>query len=442
MARSQNAIETPPDFETTSEIETPTEEHVEVVEVEPTVEVVEIDTTEPSVVSAEIVPIERPAQSIGWRTIVRWTLVTFALLAVGWILWASSSALTPFIIGLVMAYLMVPAVDRFARRMPRWAAILLVYTFTFGAIGIGLAYIIPPASNQVSEVITSIPQWYDDGQVQIQDWFARFQRETSPELQQQVNEQIQQIQETAQANATEYGQRAATFLFSSVLRIFQTLTFLLGFLIIPFFLFYILLDSNRLPKAFNRMIHPRIRADFWNILRIIDSIFGKYIRGQLILGLIVGVMSFVGLWGLNLAGYNVRFTLLLAIVAAVGELIPVIGPILSAIPAVIVGATDGGGTALAVVVLYIVIQQVENQVLVPRIVGNTLRLHAALLMALLVIASQIGGLLLVILVAPLTAIARDIFLYLHQRLEEPPVPPAPAIAHVLADEPALVGSGE
>ena len=219
-----------------------------------------------------------------------------------------------------------------------------------------------------------------------------------------------------------------------MLRIFQTLTFLLGFLIIPFFLFYVLLDSNRLPNAINNMLHPRIHDDFWNILRIADSIFGKYIRGQLTLGLVVGVMSFVGLVGLNLAGFEVPFTLLLAIVAAIGELIPVVGPILSAIPAVIAGATNGVSTALAVAALYTIIQQVENQVLVPRIVGTTLRLHAAILMALLVIASQIGGLLLVILVAPLTAIARDVFRYLHQRLQEAPVPPAVAIADVLEEE--------
>src|SRR3712207_7626061 len=96
---------------------------------------------------------------------------------------------------------------------------------------------------------------------------------------------------------------------------------------------------------------------------------------------------------------EVPFTLLLAIVAGIGELIPVVGPILSAIPAVIAGATNGVSTALAVAALYTVIQQVENQVLVPRIVGTTLRLHAAILMALLVIASHIGGLLLVILIA-------------------------------------------
>jgi predicted PurR-regulated permease PerM len=398
---------------------------------EPAVVVVEVDPPVVEAAQSEAAPSSLPTAPWGWRTIIRWTIVTLAIVVVGWVLRASAAALTPFIIGIVMAYLMIPAVDRFEHHMPRWAAILLVYTLTFGALGIALAYIIPPAINQINEVVNSIPQWYTDGRAQVEQLFERFQREVSPDVQQQVTEQIHQIQQTAQDNATSYTQRVATFLFSSVLRIFQTLTFLLGFLIIPFFLFYILLDSNRIPEALNRLLHPRIRNDFWNILRIVDTIFGKYIRGQLILGLVVGIMSFVGLWGLNLAGYNIRFTVLLALVAAVGELIPVVGPILSAIPAIIVGATDSAGSAFAVAILYIIIQQVENQVLVPRIVGNTLRLHAAILMALLVIASQLGGLFLVILVAPLTAIARDVFVYLHQRLQEPPVPPGPAINYVL-----------
>lgn len=369
-----------------------------------------------------------------WRTVLRFALVTAAVVGVAYVLWLSADALTPFIIGLVLAYLMVPLVDRLQRRMPRWAAILVVYLLTFGALGLALAYIIPPAVTQINQVVDSIPGWYRGARTELQGLIDRFQAEASPEIQRRVQAEIAQIQQTAQENATAYTQRAATFFFNSLLRIFQTLTFLLGFVIIPFFLFYVLIDSPRLPGAIDRLLHPRVRADFWNILRIVDAIFGKYIRGQLTLGLIIGVMSFAGLTGLNLAGFKVQFTILLAVIAGIGELIPVVGPILTAIPAIIVGATDSMRTAIAVTVLYVIIQQVENQVLVPRIVGNTLRLHAAILMALLVIASQLGGLLLVILIAPLTAIARDVFVYLHQRLQDPPVAPSLAVARVLHPE--------
>ncbi len=372
-----------------------------------------------------------PPRTWGWRTAVRWMMSFGAFCAVVWILMRSGSALTPFIIGLVLAYLMVPLVGRLERRMPRWAAILIVYLMTFGVIGLIIAYIVPPTIGQIEQLASNVPTWYQDARTQVETLFARFQREVSPEIQAQVDEQVANIQQTLKDNASAWAQNAATFLFSGVQTIFQTLTFLLGFLIIPFFLFYTLLDARQLPNTLNAMMHPRIRSDVWNVLKIVDTIFGKYIRGQLVLGVIIATMSFIGLHILGWLGYEVRYTLLLAIIAGFGELVPVIGPILTAIPAIIVGATDSWQTAIGVAVLYIVIQQVENQVLVPRIVGNNLRLHAALLMALLVIASQIGGILLVILSAPLTAIARDIFVYLHQRLMEPPIPATVAITNVL-----------
>jgi predicted PurR-regulated permease PerM len=86
---------------------------------------------------------------------------------------------------------------------------------------------------------------------------------------------------------------------------------------------------------------------------------------------------------------------------------------------------------LAITVLYIVIQQVESQILVPRVIGGTLRLNPAMLLLLLVVAAAAGGLLLVILAPPLTAICRDLYVYGQRRLQEPPVAPATAIADVL-----------
>jgi predicted PurR-regulated permease PerM len=243
------------------------------------------------------------------------------------------------------------------------------------------------------------------------------------------------VQATLQRNATTYAQSVGAFVLTSVFSIFDTITFLLGFLVIPFFLFYILMDTGKIPDAINNMLHPRIRSDFWNTWLIVDGTMGRYIRGQLVLGLIIGAASFIGLTILNMLGFDVRYTVLLAIIAGIGELIPVVGPILSAIPAILV-AIGGGPQAIgAVIVLYVIIQQLENQILVPRIVGNTLRLHAAVLMALLVLAGAVGGLGLVVLSAPLAAIARDVFVYTHRRLREPPQPPEVAINGLVAELP-------
>lgn len=368
--------------------------------------------------------------------IARWALVIGALWFVGWILWRSRTTLTPFIIGLIMAYLLLPIVKRFDYSMPRWASIALAYSIGLLVIVPLSIYVVPRIADQVSSFAQQVPVWFDAANAFVRDRIDYYQQNASPEVQAQVNEQIQKIQATIQENASTYAQRVGEFLLGSLVGIFQTITFVLGFLVIPFFLFYVLLDTNKLPKAINRMLHPNIRADFWNIWQIVDGIFGRYIRGQLLLGLIIGTASFVGLTVLNLFGFGIPYTALLAIIAGFGELIPVIGPILSAIPAIAVAlsADNPGQTVIAVIVLYVLIQQLENQILVPRIVGNTLRLHAAILMALLVVASSIGGLLLVILSAPLAAIGRDVFIYLHRRLREPPVPPEVAAADLLSEQ--------
>lgn len=378
-----------------------------------------------------------PPPTVDWtrvlRIAARWALVLGALWLVGWILWQAGATLTPFIIGLVMAYLLLPIVKRLDHYMPRWASITSVYLVGLILFELVLVFVVPSAANQISQFGRNVPIWFDQANGFVNDQIASFNRNASEEVQAQVNTQVQNIQSTLQRNATTYAQRAGSFILDSVVGIFATISFLLGFLIIPFFLFYILLDTNKLPTAINTLLHPRVRADFWNIWHITDGVLGQYIRGQLVLGLIIGAASFIGLTVLNLLGFDINYVVLLAIIAGIGELIPVVGPILSAIPAILVAIAGGPSTIGAVIVLYVLIQQLENQILVPRIVGNTLKLHAAILMALLVIAGAVGGLLLVILSAPLAAIGRDVFIYLHRRLSDQPQRPEEAIRGLLPE---------
>jgi predicted PurR-regulated permease PerM len=228
-----------------------------------------------------------------------------------------------------------------------------------------------------------------------------------------------------------YVQRLGALAFTSVLTLLQTITFVIGFLMIPIFLFFVLLSTQRLPRAVDQLLHPAIRSDAWNIWRIVDHVLGNYVRSQLILGVIVGVATYGTLWSLRFLGIEVPYALLLAVIAGMGELIPIVGPILSAIPAMIAVSNGGIGTILLVAALYFVIQQLESQILVPRIVGGTLRLNPALLLLILVVGASAGGLLLVIAAPPLAAMSRDVYRYGQRRLGEPPLPPAPAMEGLL-----------
>lgn len=388
-------------------------------------------------------PVDRQAAhlEINWpvmlRTAARWTLTIGVVALILWLLYRAGATLTPFIFGFILAYLLLPIVKRLDHYLPRWGSIAAVFMVGLILFELALIFIVPPAANQIGQAIQSAPEWFQRANTFVNAQIDQFQASASPEVRAQVDTQVRNIQATLQRNASTYAQRVAAFLAGAILGIFDTITFLFGFLVVPFFLFYILNDSDKMAATIDRFLDRRIRADFWNIWRIIDSIFGQYIRGQLLLGLVIGVVSFLGLNALNLFfGFAIPYTVVLALVAAIGELIPVVGPILAAIPAILVALGSGWQATVAVIVLYVLIQQLENQILVPRIVGNTLKLHPALLLALLVIAGGVGGLLLVILAAPLAAIGRDVVTYLYHRLGEPPASPEQAIVGLVPEQQA------
>jgi predicted PurR-regulated permease PerM len=353
------------------------------------------------------------------RRLGQWLLALLALYAVGWLLWSAAPALTPFVIGLVLAYLLMPIVDRLGQGMPRWLAILLVYIGGIGLLAISITFIIPPAVDQVQQLIASIPD--PDRLLVIWNSLVQQYRILVPDsVQQPVEQGLRSALQTAQTNLAGYLQGVGGFIFSQVLNVLNTVTFLIGFLIIPIWLFYVLNDRAQAGAFVNRLLPARARPDFWNIWGITDKVFSNYIRGQLFLGLAVGLMVGMGLLLLRLLGFEVRYILLLAIIAGITELIPIIGPIIGAIPGVLIGffgGDNGAQTGVAVLILYIVVQQLENNFLVPRIIGESVGVHPALLTVILIAMGQVFGLLGVILAAPITAIARDLFVYIYRRLD-------------------------
>jgi len=199
--------------------------------------------------------------------------------------------------------------------------------------------------------------------------------------------------------------------------VLNTVTFLVGFLIIPIWLFFVLNDEQEGRAFIDRLLHPRIRADFWNVWGIVNKVLSDYIRGHLLLGLSVGAMVGIGLLLLGLLGFGIgKYVLLLAIIAGITELIPILGPTLGAIPGVLLGLFISPTTGLAVLLIYITVQQIENNLLVPRIIGESVGIHPAILTVVLIAMGHVFGLLGVILAAPLSAIARDLFIYIYQRL--------------------------
>lgn len=355
------------------------------------------------------------------RRVLRWMLVGSALCALGWLFWSNRSVLLPFQIGLVIAYLILPLVNWLEQRVPRVIAILGVYLIGHILFVAFVAFVVPPLVIQAGNFIGAFPtlQEIEQDMAQMLD---SYQRTVPISIQEPLNQGITQMVDTLQSNLTTYMQEVGTFLLTSMLQIVNTVTFVLGFFIVPFWLFYVLKDEQAGVSRLNTMVPDWMRADFWAMIKMVDRVFSSYIRGQLFLGLVVGVCAGIGLFVLRLFGFKVDFILILAIIAGVTELIPIIGPVIGAIPAIILGFFDSPTTGLVVTILYITIQQLENNFLVPRIVGGSVGIHPAILMVLFVVLGQTLGLVGIILSAPIAAVVRDMFLYVYGRLGDPPRP--------------------
>jgi predicted PurR-regulated permease PerM len=362
------------------------------------------------------------------RRVGRWALIIAALFIVGGLLWSARSVLTPFILGVILAYLFLPLVNRLEHRMPRWAAILVVYLVAISLLVGFFAYIAPPLVDQIRQLINAFPSIREIQAelTHLLDEYEQLLANLPPDVRTMVQEAVtsfaSQTVDTIRTNLVGFLQGVGQFIINSLLSVVNTVTFLLGFFLIPFWLFYVLMDQREGVATLNRTLPAWFRADFWAVTTIFDRVFSGYLRGQLILGFAVGVASAVGLTTLSLFGLEVDYILLLAVIAGITELIPIIGPIIGAVPAVILGFIDSPTTGVAVLLLYIGIQQLENNFLVPRIVGESVGLHPAVLMILLVVCSQVFGLAGAILSAPLGAVSRDVFTYLYGRLSEPPRP--------------------
>jgi predicted PurR-regulated permease PerM len=346
----------------------------------------------------------------------RVALMLLAAMVVAFVLYLGRDALNPFIVGLLLVYLLDPPVDRLRRLgLPRALAILIVYAVLGAVVVAVLVLTIPPLIQQVGQFFGDTPKLA----ALIQDQVTR------------VREAYQSLSLPPEIRATidqafaQFG-KGTTLNPADVLPVFNSLAGFIastfGYVIIPVWVFYLLKDRPTLTRAFDRALPDEWREDTWAVIGIAEHVFGQWVRGQIVLGSTVAFATFIGLEILGTAVDPVfaQFALFLAILAGLLELLPIIGPIIAAVPLVLLGATASFQAVIAALLLAFVIQQLENYFLVPKIQGDAVKLHPSAVMFALIVGGAIAGLLGAILALPVAATGRDIYRYLFARLSTGP----------------------
>ncbi|HXG87580.1 MAG TPA: AI-2E family transporter [Vicinamibacterales bacterium] len=272
-------------------------------------------------------------------------------------------------------------------RLPRWLAILIIYATIVGAIALLLMIVIPPLIQQGEELWRTLPEKF----ARAQEFLVRLGVLRRPIT---LGEVVQQAPAGGSANAVGT-------IFNTVKNVaggvFGVITLLL-------LTFYMLVDSRDIFRFFVRLFPRRQRARVAAVSSAVTLKVSAWLGGQLLLSLIIGLTSAVGLWVMGVPYFYV-----LALISAVGEMIPMVGPILSAIPAILVAATVSPGLAIGVAIFFIIQQQVENTILVPKIMGRQVGLSAVTVIIALGMGSAVLGVVGAILSLPTAAIVQVLF---------------------------------
>jgi len=366
----------------------------------------------------------------------RLLLWTALFLLVGGLIWAARKVLLPYILGLVVAYVLLPLVNWLDRHMParlhRWRvarslSIILTYLLMIALIAGIVAFVIPVVAEQVQILVKNWPELT----TRAQDWGTRGLGWYTDNIPVDWRLAIESNLRGLADDALKAGRDA--FL-TTVRTVSSTMSFFLGLIVIPFWLFYILQDEERVKAGVLRAFPQQLQADVQCMARLVDDVLSAYIRGQLLLCLFVGGMATIALLIIG-----VPFALVLGLVAGIFEVLPYVGPILGAIPAVLVALLFDPVSVLWVLVAFVAIQQIENLILVPRISGESVKLHPALVMVALVIGNEVAGLIGMLVAVPVAAVIRDVFQYSYLRLMDEPLAPEEALLNIRSGEDVQLG---
>jgi predicted PurR-regulated permease PerM len=351
--------------------------------------------------------------------LIRFLLVLIALAFLFWLIASAFQSLALFLIGIMLAYISLPAVNWLDRFLPRWLATLLVILGEIALILLFLTFFISTMVQQASSFVQSLPS-----PKQLQDYFNQLAQQARgwPEpIRVFLQGTLKQTAAKVQSDFTQYIVNLIGFAVSGILGVLTAFSFLLSLLVLPTWLFAVLNNQRRGVRIVDRLLPDWLRPDFWAVARIIDRTFRVYFRELLVMAVAVGIATYAGLVLLTRLGVRVPFPILLAMLAGFTDFIPSIGMLLGTIPAVLFGLVYSWQTALAILVLYVVIHFLRNWLLAPMFTGGSITIHSVILLVILVIASQFG-LIWLFLGAPLAQVVYDLYRYVYGRVSDPPRP--------------------
>ena len=332
------------------------------------------------------------------RTTIRAALLIFLALAVVYFLWLVRGGLYPFLIAFFLAYILNPAVEYLeSKGLRRVWAIACVYVLLFILLFVVGSRLVPVFIRELESFGQELPLMTAKGEELIVALQSQYQQSALPySLRIALDNGLITLQETLQALVA-----------GIVAGIVHALTHFIGLAISPVLAFYLLHDWHELIAAVLRTLPARWRHETVLILRDVDRVLSGVIRGQVTVAAIVGILVSTGLYLLD-----VRYALIIGILAGALDVIPYFGAFIGATPAVTVALLSSPVLALKVALLFFVIHQLEGTIIGPKILGENVGLHPLSVILFLFIGEELGGLAGMLLGVPVGAVGKVLLSHL------------------------------
>lgn len=325
------------------------------------------------------------------------------------------------IIAVIFAYIIDPLVNYLERKgIKRQFGVIIVYITVILIFAVLIISVIPKTINEISNLLTSLPDMVDTLTKNVNDsmseFFAKFNVELpdnfidvykksnpkvegnveTPEIVSNILDSITKAVNKLVGNMQESLMKSASNLLS---KLYGLVTGAFRLLLVLIFSFYFSVDKEKFTLKLKKTIPNKHRKDVTYLATRIDTALQQFIRGRLLMAIFVGVLTMIYLLILR-----VDFAIIIGLITCVADIIPYIGPFLGCAPAVLFAFMDSPIKALWVLILFVLIQWVENNILAPKLIGNSTGLSPLIVLISIIIGGGLFGVWGMVISVPITSI--------------------------------------
>ena len=299
----------------------------------------------------------------------------------------------PILWAVIFTYLLNPIVHLMDRKgISRLWSVVILYTVIIAVITLLSITITPKIIKEARHLVELLPKYTNEANEYIYRLYEKIEQLDN------LSPQMAAIRVPIEEYLIGVQYRIIDYVNNTTRGVFGIFSHVVNIVLIPIYAFYFLKDTDYFKKKLTMVIPKVYRQDLIHIFKDIDKLLGKFIRGQLIVAACVGILN-----TLALLIIKVNFAFLIGMIAGISNIIPYIGPIIGAIPAVIIALLDEPSKAIWVIIAFTIIQQIESAILSPKIVGESVGLHPIVIIITLIVGNHLYGVIGMLFGIPIVA---------------------------------------